>query len=48
MAMQDARPVAGIGPKQGPPGMPPVWTTYLASDDLDDTVSKSNPPGARC
>jgi predicted enzyme related to lactoylglutathione lyase len=39
--------VAGIGPRQGPPGMPPVWTTYLASDDLDDTVSKIKAAGGQ-
>jgi predicted enzyme related to lactoylglutathione lyase len=47
MALKDGRPVAGIGPKQGPPGMPPVWTTYLASDDLDDTVSKIKAAGGQ-
>ena len=39
--------MAGIGPKQGPPGMPPAWTTYLASDDLDDTVSKIKAAGGQ-
>ena len=47
MALKDGRPVAGIGPKQGPPGMPPVWTTYLASDDLDDTASKIKAAGGQ-
>jgi predicted enzyme related to lactoylglutathione lyase len=37
--LQD-RPVAGVGPK--PPGapFPSVWSTYLAVDDLDETISK--------
>ena len=35
------KPVAGIGPSMAPEGMPEpphVWTTYLASDDADDTA----------
>ena len=47
MALKDGRPVAGIGPKQGPPGTPSVWTTYLASDDLDDTVGKIKAAGGQ-
>jgi uncharacterized protein len=39
MCLKDGRPVAGIGPKQGPPGTPPVWTTYLATDDADETAA---------
>lgn len=38
MCLTNGRPVAGIGPKQGPPGTPPAWTTYLAADDADDTA----------
>jgi predicted enzyme related to lactoylglutathione lyase len=34
------RPVAGIGPKMGPAEMPSVWTTYLATEDADETASK--------
>jgi hypothetical protein len=45
MCLKDDRPVAGIGPKQGPPGTPAAWTTYLASDDLDETVSKVKAAG---
>ena len=45
MCLKDDRPVAGIGPKQGPPGTPAAWTTYLASDDLDETVSKIKASG---
>ena len=37
--------MAGIGPKQGPPGTPAAWTTYLASDDLDETVRKVKAAG---
>jgi uncharacterized protein len=32
--------VAGIGPKMGPAGMPTVWTTYLATDDADETAER--------
>ena len=28
-------PVAGIGPKMGPPDQPAFWTTYLASDNAE-------------
>lgn len=45
MCLKDDRAVAGIGPKQGPPGTPAAWTTYLASDDLDETVSKVKAAG---
>jgi uncharacterized protein len=34
------RPVAGIGPKMGAAEQPTAWTTYLATDDADDTASK--------
>ncbi len=43
----DGRPVAGIGPKMGPAATPPAWTTYLASDDADDTVSKIKRAGGQ-
>lgn len=38
MAEIGGRSVAGIGPMMGGEH-PPVWTTYLASDDLDATVA---------
>ena len=44
MCLKDDRPVAGIGPKQGP-GTPAAWTAYLASDNLDETVSKIKTAG---
>jgi predicted enzyme related to lactoylglutathione lyase len=43
----DGRPVAGIGPKIGPAEMPAAWTTYLASDDADETVSKIKAAGGQ-
>jgi uncharacterized protein len=41
------RPVAGIGPKMGPAEMPPVWTTYIASPDADETASKIKSAGGQ-
>jgi uncharacterized protein len=38
MCLVNGRAVAGIGPKQGPPGIPSTWTTYLASADADATA----------
>jgi uncharacterized protein len=40
MTLRD-KPVAGIGPAMAPEGVPEpphVWTTYLASDDADETA----------
>lgn len=36
-ATKDGHPVAGLGPKQTP-DQPSMWTTYLATDDIDATV----------
>lgn len=36
--------VAGLGPKQNPDGMP-IWSTYLAVDDLDATLAAVEPAG---
>ena len=41
------RPVAGIGPKPGPPQTPPAWITYIASDDADETVRKIGAAGGK-
>jgi uncharacterized protein len=40
MCTRDGRAVSGIGPKQGPPGTPSVWTTYLASADADAAAAR--------
>ncbi len=40
-------PVAGIGPKQGPAEAPPTWTTYIASENADDTISKIKAAGGQ-
>ena len=45
MCMLSGRPVAGIGPKMGPPEAPPFWTVYLASDDADETAGKVTAAG---
>jgi len=45
MCMKKGRPVAGIGPKQGPPGAPSVWTTYIATDSADETAGKIKAAG---
>jgi predicted enzyme related to lactoylglutathione lyase len=47
MCLRTGRPVAGIGPKQGPPDTPPVWTTYLAADDADETAAKISKAGGQ-
>ncbi|MCT9869753.1 VOC family protein [Paenarthrobacter aurescens] len=39
LAHLGGRAVAGVGPKQDP-GIPTVWTTFLASDDVDVTSKK--------
>lgn len=41
------RSVAGIGPKMGTPDHPNAWTTYLASDDADETAAKVAPAGGQ-
>ncbi|WP_309074240.1 VOC family protein [Paenarthrobacter sp.] len=44
LAHLGGRAVAGVGPKQAP-GMPTVWTTFLASDDVDVTAKKIRAAG---
>lgn len=41
------RPVAGIGPKMGPPEVPSAWTTYLATTDADATAGKITAAGGQ-
>lgn len=47
MCLKNGRPVAGIGPKQGPPGTPSAWTTYLATDNADDTAARITKAGGQ-
>jgi uncharacterized protein len=39
IAHQDGRIVAAVSPKMGAPDAPSVWTTFLASDDVDVTAA---------
>jgi predicted enzyme related to lactoylglutathione lyase len=41
------QPVAGIGPKMAGPGAPTVWTTYIATQDADETASKVKAAGGQ-
>jgi len=41
------RPVAGIGPKMGPPEVPSTWTTYLATQDADATAQQITSAGGQ-
>ena len=47
MCLKNGRAVAGIGPKQGPPGTPPTWTTYLATADADQTAARIRAAGGQ-
>jgi uncharacterized protein len=47
MCELNGMPVAGIGPKQGPAEAPPTWTTYIASENADDTISKIKAAGGQ-
>ena len=47
MCMLSGRPVAGIGPKMGPPEIPPFWTVYIASDDADETAGNVTAAGGK-
>ncbi len=39
--------VAGIGPKMGPDEAPTAWTTYLATENADDTAAKITDAGGQ-
>lgn len=47
ICLKGGRSVAGIGPKQGPPDVPPAWTTYIAVDDADEAVRKIATAGGK-
>jgi uncharacterized protein len=47
MCEVDGLPVAGIGPKMGPPEAPSAWTTYIATDDADETAQKITAAGGQ-
>jgi len=46
MCMLNGRPAAAISPKPEGNPFPNVWSTYLASDDLDATVAKAKAAGS--
>jgi predicted enzyme related to lactoylglutathione lyase len=47
MCMLNGRPVTAISPKPESNPFPNVWSTYLASDDLDATVAKAKEAGGQ-
>jgi len=47
IAHQDGRIVAAVSPKVGSPDAPSVWTTYLATDDVDATAAKIKGAGGQ-
>jgi hypothetical protein len=47
IAHQDGRIVAAISPKMAGPDAPTVWTTFLASDDVDATAAKIKGAGGQ-
>jgi uncharacterized protein len=47
MCMMNGRPVTAISPKSQDNPFPNVWSTYLASDDLDATVAKAKEAGGQ-
>lgn len=46
MCTKNGKVVAGLGSKQNA-DQPSVWTTYLATDDADETVRKINAAGGK-
>jgi uncharacterized protein len=47
IAHQDGRIVAAVSPKMGNPDAPSVWTTYLATDDVDATAATIKAAGGQ-
>jgi hypothetical protein len=47
MCEVQGKPVAGIGPKMGSPDAPNAWTTYLATDNADETSAKISAAGGQ-
>jgi predicted enzyme related to lactoylglutathione lyase len=47
MCLMNGMPVAGIGPNMGEATTPPTWTTYIASEDVDDTAGKIKAAGGQ-
>jgi len=47
VCLVQGRPVAGIGPKMGSPDQPNSWTTYLASENADETAGAITAAGGQ-
>lgn len=48
MALKNGHPVAGIGEQmEGQSGMPIVWTTYIAVDDVQASAAKAKDAGGQ-
>ena len=47
IAHSGGRIVAAVSPKMGAPDAPSVWTTYLATDDVDATAAKIKGAGGQ-
>ncbi|HEY5247183.1 MAG TPA: VOC family protein [Dermatophilaceae bacterium] len=47
MCMLNGKPAAAISPKPPENPFPNVWSTYLASDDLDATAAKAKAAGSQ-
>ena len=49
MALLNGETVAAIAPMPpgAPEGMPPMWNTYIAVDDVDATLKKVGPAGGQ-
>lgn len=46
-ALVNGQPAAGLGQVPAEAGMPPVWTTYLATDDATACVEKATAAGGQ-
>jgi predicted enzyme related to lactoylglutathione lyase len=47
MCMMKGQPVAAISPKPAGNPFPNVWSTYLASDDVDTTMARATEAGSQ-
>jgi hypothetical protein len=47
MCLLGGRPAAGIGPQMGPDETPATWTTYIATQDADETCQAIKAAGGQ-
>jgi uncharacterized protein len=47
VARLSGRPAAGVGPNPSGSSTPPVWTTYLAADDVDAVAARVTAAGGQ-